>query len=258
MKQALVVGGRLLGALLLFVCLLVPSAFATADAGPQFPALSGRVVDEAGLFDRAAKQQLTAQLEQFERDSSIQLVVVTLPDLQGYPIEDFGYQLGRHWGVGQKDKNNGVLLIVAQRERAVRIEVGYGLEGTLTDALSSNIINAVIVPQFKRGAFADGLAAGAQAIMAALKGEYQPQPVAKSKSQRGAAGLFIFFIIFILMMLSGGRGRGGFLPGLLTGGVIGGLGRGGFGGGGGGFGGGGGGFGGGGGGFGGGGSSGGW
>lgn len=252
MKGIPLARSRFLTALLFALCWLAPSCFAE----PKFPALSGRVVDEAGLFDGAAKQQLAAQLEQFEQISSIQLVVVTLPDLQGYPIEDFGYQLGRHWGIGQKGKNNGVLLIVAQRERTVRIEVGYGLEGTLTDALSSNIINAVIVPQFKRGAFVEGLTAGAQAIMAALKGEYQPQPVSKSKSQNRAPGLFIFFMIFMLMMLFGGRGRGGFLPGLLTGGVIGGLGRGGFGGGGGGFGGGG--FGGGGGGFGGGGSSGGW
>jgi uncharacterized protein len=226
---------------------------ATGSANPQFPALSGRVVDEAHLLDAGAAQQLSAQLAQFEAASSIQLVVVTLPDLQGYPIEDFGYQLGRAWGIGEKGKNNGVLLIVAQHERAIRIEVGYGLEGTLTDALSSNIINAVIVPNFKRGAFADGIEQGAQAIMAALQGEYQPKPV-QQKSQRPSIGFFgLFVIILIFMMFSGGGrgGRGGFLPGALAGAV---LGRGGFGGGG--FGGGG--FGGGGGSFGGGGASGNW
>lgn len=236
--------------LLILPVLLLMTSWSFAE--PKFPALSGRVVDGAGLLNADVKPSLEAQLAQFERDSSIQLVVVTLPDLQGYAIEDFGYQLGRHWGIGQKDKNNGVLLIVAQKERSVRIEVGYGLEGALTDALSSNIINAVILPSFKRGQFSEGIVQGTQAIQAALKGEYQPMPEPKAKSQRNSAGLFFFFMIFMLMMIFGGRGRGGFLPGLL----IGGLGRGGGGFGGGGFGGGG--FGGGGGGFGGGGASGNW
>ena len=230
--------------LLMLPMLMLTSSWSFAE--PKFPALSGRVVDGASLLDVDVKQSLEAQLAQFEHDSSIQLVVVTQPDLQGYAIEDFGYQLGRHWGIGQKDKNNGVLLIVAQKERAVRIEVGYGLEGALTDALSSNIINAVILPDFKRGQFSEGVVQGAQAIQAALKGEYQPQPEPKAKSKRSSSGLFFFFMFFVLMMIFSGRGgRGGFLPGLLIGGLGGGFGRGGgfggggFGGGGGGFGGGG-------------------
>lgn len=228
--------------LLMLPVLILMSSWSYAE--PKFPPLSGRVVDGAGLLDADVKQALEAQLAQFEHDSSIQLVVATLPDLQGYAIEDFGYQLGRHWGIGQKEKNNGVLLIVAQKERSVRIEVGYGLEGALTDALSSNIINAVILPDFKRGQFSEGIVQGAQAIQAALKGEYQPQPEPKTKSRRSSSGLFFFFMFFVLMMIFGGRGgRGGFLPGVLIGGLGGGLGRGGGGFGGGGFGGGGGGFG---------------
>src|SRR5579872_841188 len=132
-------------------------------AEPKFPPLTGRVVDAADMLDAGAQQQLTAQLEAFERASGIQLVVATLPDLQGYEIEEFGYQLGRAWGIGQRDKNNGVLLIVAKAERKVRIEVGYGLEGSLTDALSVNIINTVITPQFKTGQFAAGIEQGTQA-----------------------------------------------------------------------------------------------
>ena len=89
----------------------------------------------ANLLNAGEQQQLNAQLDAFETASGIQLVVVTLPNLQGYEIEEFGYQLGRAWGIGQRGKNNGVLLIVAQAERKVRIEVGYGLEGALTDAL---------------------------------------------------------------------------------------------------------------------------
>lgn len=216
-----------------------------AAADPQFPPLSGRVVDGAGLLDAAAAQRLNAELEAFENASGIQLVVVTLPDLQGYPIEDFGYQLGRHWGIGQKGKDNGVLLIVAQAERKVRIEVGYGLEGALTDALSANIINTVILPQFKAGRFEDGIDQGAQAIMAALKGEYEPKPARPERDKRERGGALFFFMLFFIAVIflrslggpgggSFGRRGGVFLPP---------MGGGGWGGGGGGFGGGGGGFG---------------
>ncbi len=142
--------------------------------------------------------------------------------------EDFGYQLGRYWGIGQKDKNNGALLIVAQAERKVRIEVGYGLEGALTDALSANIVNAVIVPQFKRGQFAAGIEQGTQAVMAALKGEYQPQPVQSKRSARGGSMIW-FLLVFVGMMFfrsfggpGGGFGgrRGLFIPGGFGGGRL--------------------------------------
>ena len=103
-------------------------------AGDTFPTLSGRVVDEANILDASTRAALTEKLAALEAKTTDQLVVVTLKSLQGTSIEDFGYQLGRHWKVGQQGKNNGVLLIVAPSERKVRIEVGYGLEGTLTDA----------------------------------------------------------------------------------------------------------------------------
>ena len=109
-------------------------------AAPEFPALSGRVVDEAGLLTPAQTQSLTQALAAAEQNTSNQLVVVTLPDLQGYDIADYGYQLGREWGIGSKENDNGVLLIVAPNDRKVRIEVGYGLEGVLTDALSSCLL----------------------------------------------------------------------------------------------------------------------
>jgi uncharacterized protein len=232
---------------LLWMLLLVLVCAMPALAGPKFPALSGRVVDGAGLLDAATVQRLDGQLGEFERASGIQLVVATVPDLQGYEIEEFGYQLGRAWGIGQKDKNNGVLLIVAQAERKVRIEVGYGLEGTLTDALSASIIQSVIVPRFKTGQFESGVEQGAQAIMAALKGEYQPPQRAK-KSSDSPGGLVILLLMVVAVMFLrgfgggpggfGGGGRGLFLPGTFGGGG-GGFGGGGFSGGGGGFGGGG-------------------
>ena len=110
-----------------------------AQAAPQFPVLTGRVVDQANMLTSAAEAQIAELSQAHEAATSNQVVVAVLPDLQGYSIEQFGYQLGRHWGIGQQDKNNGVLLLVAKAERKVRIEVGYGLEGVLTDAIAANI-----------------------------------------------------------------------------------------------------------------------
>src|ERR1700744_2367745 len=117
-------------------------AFAGAAlAAPTFPPLTGRVVDDAHVLSPEVQAQLTQKLTDLEQRTSRQLVVVTLPSLQGYEIEDYGYQLGRAWGIGQKKLNNGALFIIAPKEHRVRIEVGYGLEGVLTDALSSVILN---------------------------------------------------------------------------------------------------------------------
>jgi len=233
----------------IFLVLFFLSTFSSAlFAEPKFPPLTGRVVDQANLLSVAEQQQLTAQLEAFERTSGIQIVVATLPDLQGYEIEEFGYQLGRQWGIGEKDKNTGVLLLVAQTERKVRIEVGYGLEGALTDALSSNIINAVIVPPFKRGQFDVGIQQGVSAIMQALKGEYEPRATrSQSSGPRGGAMFWLLLMFIAMIFLRGFGGPGGGIGGAFgrRGGMFlpGGFGGGGFGGGGGGFSGGGGGFG---------------
>jgi uncharacterized protein len=139
-------------------------------AEPVFPALSGRVVDEAGLLSAAERERLTAQLAAHEQATGQQVVVVTLRSLQGYPVEDFGYRLGRAWGIGEKGKNTGALLIVAPTERAVRIEVGYGLEGLLTDALSRSIIERDILPAFRQGQFARGIMDGTSAMLMTLGG----------------------------------------------------------------------------------------
>lgn len=142
----------------------------TAQAELKFPALSGRVVDNAQMIEPAVRQQLTQELASHEQSTGEQVVVVTLPDLQGTSIEDFGYQLGRYWGIGQKDKNNGALLIVARDDRKLRIEVGYGLEDRLTDAQSSVIINQVITPAFKAGHFSKGISDGVSAMLLVLGG----------------------------------------------------------------------------------------
>lgn len=158
--------------LIAFFFLLVLASPARAE--PDFPALTGRVVDEAEILSDEVEQVLTDLLEAHELETSNQVVVVTLSSLQGYSIEDYGVQLGRHWGIGQADKDNGVLLIVAPNDREVRIEVGYGLEGTLTDATAKLIIEREIIPQFKAGDLEGGVMLGTQAILSAIGGTYTP------------------------------------------------------------------------------------
>ncbi len=150
-----------------WVCLTCAGAAQTLT----FPALTGRVVDEAGLLDPTDRAALTDSLAALEAKTTDQLVIVTLKSLQGTSIEDYGYQLGRRWQIGLKDKNTGVLLIVAPNERKVRIEVGYGLEGTLTDALTKVIIENSILPSFRAGDFPGGIKRGAADIIRALSGD---------------------------------------------------------------------------------------
>lgn len=224
------------------------------QAALTFPALTGRVVDTAGLLDGQTKAQLTQMLQAHEQRTGEQVVVATLPDLQGDSIEDFGYQLGRYWGIGQKGKDNGALLIVARDERKLRIEVGYGLEDRLTDAQSSVIINQLITPAFKRGDFNQGVSVGVAAMIQVLGGNPLAEPEQVAGSDHGGARnglvmliILIFIIFYVLQALGitggGGGGRSGGFGGGLGGGFGGGLGGsgggGGFSGGGGGFGGGG-------------------
>lgn len=174
-------------ALLLLFALLV-----AAPAGAQtFPPLSGRVVDQAELLSPEQEAQLTQRLEALEGASSRQLVVATVPDLQGHDIADFANRLFRTWRVGQAQANNGVLLLVAVAERKVRIEVGYGLEGVLTDALSSRIIRERITPRFREGDFPGGIFAAVDAIVEQLQAppEAAEQRVlaAQEQENRGAA-----------------------------------------------------------------------
>ena len=142
-----------------------------------------------------------AQLAAHEDATTNQVVVVTLTDLQGYTIEDYGYQLGRHWGVGQAERDNGVLLIVASKERKVRIEVGYGLEGTLTDALSHDIIQNRILPRFRQQQFEAGITEGVNGILAVLQGSYTPvsKKPRTTQGQDLRVGTFISLLVFFLI-----------------------------------------------------------
>ncbi len=187
---------RVFWLLVLVVCLAPLSG--ALQAAPDFPRLSGRVVDMADLLSPAQEADLTAKLKALEEKKTDQLVVVTLKSLQGYEIRDFGYQLGRHWGIGQKDKNNGVLLVIAPKERKVAIEVGYGLEGVLTDALTKIIIENVILPKFRAGDMAGGIMDGVNDIIAALTGNAQ---MVAARGQPASEAPFWFVFVFVLFLM---------------------------------------------------------
>ena len=253
---------RLLGALALWLALFSAPAW----AAPQFPALTGRVVDDAHVLDAATQADLTAKLATLEQQTQRQLVVVTLPSLGGDDIADYGYQLGRAWGIGQKGKNTGALFIIVPSEHKVRIEAGYGLEEVLTDGLSSVILQRAVLPKLRAGDIQGGIVDGTTEIISQLGADPQAaqaqvaaadQAPIRHRSPRG----FMFPIIILFFLASslfrgrrGGGGLGFLLPMMILGGSRGGW----SGGGGGDWGGGGGGFSGGGGSFGGGGASGSW
>ena len=210
---------RWLRALWLLLCAIVALP-ALAQSEPAFPPLSGRVVDAAKILSPEQVQQLTQLSADAEKASTRQLVVATIPDLQGYAIEDYGYRLGRAWDIGQKDANNGIILIVAPKERKVRIEVGYGLEPIMTDALASVIINQTILPRFRDGDMGGGIVAGAQAIADQLKApleaaEQRAQAAGATRTKKQdsvgdwmVAAFWIIVVIVIVLPMMFGRGRG--------------------------------------------------
>jgi len=251
--------------LTLFLFALPALPTSALAAAPSFPPLTGRVVDGANILSPQVEAELTTKLENLEKTSGRQLVVATVPRLQGYEIEDYGYQLGRAWGIGEKGTNTGALLIVAPAERKVRIEVGYGLEPILTDALSSVIIQTAILPKFKAGDLEGGVTAGTDAIIQQLglpdeearaKAEQAFKVSQQAERNTGPSPILVLIVLFIVIVILSNmfsrRGRRGglgsalpwiILNGMLSGGRGGGGGFSGGGGGGGGFSGGGGSFG---------------
>ncbi len=191
---------------------------APLQAAPKFPALTGRVVDEADVLPAETEAALTAKLETLEQKTSHQLVVVTLKSLQGYDIADFGYQLGRAWGIGRKGENDGVVFIIVPSERAVRIEVGYGLEPILTDALSSVILQTDVLPRFRNGDMVGGIVAGTDALIEQLSldadtAKARVTAAASKAKEPKIDPMALFFIALVVYaifssMRRGGRGRG--------------------------------------------------
>jgi uncharacterized protein len=161
------------------------------------------VVDAANVLPAELEQRLTGELEGLERATKHQVVVATVPSLQGYAIEEFANRLYRHWALGSDEEDDGALLLVAPSERKVRIEVGYGLEGVITDAVASTIIQSLILPRFRAGDLAGGIEAGARGIIDMLLPEdgssppawTRPQPAAEPSGVHPLAGLVMFLLI---------------------------------------------------------------
>lgn len=225
-------------------------AFCVAALAADFPPLTGRIVDQANLLPAAARSALEAKLADLEAKSGIQLVVATVSSLGGQEIEPYANGLFRAWKLGEKTRNNGVLLLVAPNERRVRIEVGYGLEGTLTDALSKVIITNAMAPRFKANDYVGGITRGVDDIVTVLTtdaSEWQKRPSLRVDSEPAngpvnwlvVVGIVVFIGLMIvspgfrwvvLAMLMSGRSGGGYGGGF---GGRGGSGNGGFSGGGG-------------------------
>jgi uncharacterized protein len=203
--------------LLLAIFIILLPAFASALDVPQ---LRGYVNDYAGILSAGTVRQLEEILAGFERSDSTQVVVLTVPSLEGDDLEMFSIRVAEAWQIGQKGKDNGAILLVAKAQRKVRIEVGRGLEGTLTDLVSGRIIRAEITPRFRQGDFDGGVVAGVTAIMAVVKGEYAATPRDLREGKRSAppVAALLFFLgvacIFLgaLSRLFGGLAGAAGLP----------------------------------------------
>ena len=244
-----------------FMTALVIAVFFTASGvfALDVPRLKGRVNDYAGILSASTESSLDASLSNLESTDSTQIVVLTIPSLKGDSLEDFSIRVAEKWKVGQKEHDNGAILLVSKNDRKLRIEVGYGLEGKMTDLISGRIIRDIVIPNFKTGNYDRGVSDGVQAMIAVVKGEFKETSKPKSSSRDSGSSAFPFIIFVIIIFINflsrfrryGRHGRGSGLGWFIVGAALsGGRRSGGFGGGGG--------FSGGGGGFGGGGSSGSW
>jgi len=203
------------------VSLLLLAFQAGAAAGIEIPKLQARVTDLAGLLTREEIAGLEEKLKGFEVSDSTQIAILIIPSLEGEVLEDFSGRVAEAWRLGQKGRDNGVLLFTAMRERQVRIEVGYGLEATLTDARSRRIIENEIVPNFRNQQYYQGVEAGVDAIIQTVRGVYQPveRPQAESGRRRNSGSWFnlLIFLLAPLFWILGSTGKWG--GGVLGGGA---------------------------------------
>ena len=185
------------------VLVLLPS-FAMGAA--KVPALTSRVNDYADMISQATERQLEQSLQAFESSQSTQIAVLTVPSLQGESIEDFSIRVAEAWKIGQKDLDNGAILLIAKKERKIRIEVGYGLEGRLTDLVAGRIIRQVITPAFQTGDFDKGVINGVNAMMETVTGEFHAVPARKPGNDiSGGVNWFIPLIVFVFLVTQLGR-----------------------------------------------------
>jgi uncharacterized protein len=189
---------------------------ASSISALEVPYLSGRVMDTAGLLDPAAVERLTGQLRVLEEETGAQVAVLTIPSLEGDALEDFSLRVVETWKLGRADIDDGVLILIARDDRKMRIEVGYGLEGTLTDAQSGRIIDRIMAPRFRAGDFDGGVEGAVEAVSAAIRGEEltlpQPQPRQTGFDPAGLIVFFIFGLPFIGGALST-KGASGWIMG---------------------------------------------
>jgi uncharacterized protein len=215
---------------------IATTLFTARGFATEVPPLEGRVNDHARILSAAAQRSLTSKLEAFERATGHQLAILTIPSLAGDPIEDYSIRVVESWKLGKKGADDGVLLVVASGDRKMRIEVGYGLEGSLPDAAAGRIVREVMAPYFRRGDYDGGITAAVNAILSSTGGESlvgsepQSDPSKKNlpQSARGTAapvtlgwivaGLFklaffaifvvVIIVLFVFNLLGGGRSRG--------------------------------------------------
>lgn len=197
---------------------LVASLLAPAAVGAQIevPYLTGRVNDYAGILSPDAEGRLESRLEALETSHGAQVVVLTVPTLDGEPIEDFGIRVGEAWKIGRGEVDDGVILIVASQDRRMRIEVGYGLEATIPDAYARRILDNILTPRFRAGDFDGGVEAGVEALATLVEGGDLPAPEAEPRSDSGGGGfgavpMFFFLGLFSLNLLRM-RGPAGWIP----------------------------------------------
>jgi len=213
---------RLLSALFLAVAATSSTAQESRLAVPKN---DGWVTDLAGMLSPAEESQLEKLMESYRAGTSHEIALLTVPSLHGEPIERFALEVGRAWGLGTKEKNNGALLVVSKEDRKLRIEVGRGLEGSLTDSICGRIIRGVIAPEFKRGRYGAGLEQGIIAIHEAIGGSYGRIPSSPQFPTSGLAGIIPAFVILVILLAIvwnrrqgwRGRARGSALPWLLMG-----------------------------------------
>ncbi len=204
----------------LAMILLAPLTMAALQL-PDAPIGNTYVSDFAGILSDETEQSLNSRLAQFETDKTTEIAVVTVDNLQDYNIEEYGIELARKWGIGQKDTDNGVLLLVAPNEREVRIEVGYGLEGPLPDGKASRIIQEIILPQFKAGDYDLGVVSGVDAIISAVEGEEFSVPPVETNDVEGWIGALIILLPFFWFIISWFSESKAWWAGGIFGGVIG-------------------------------------
>lgn len=190
----------------------LPSSLVHTVHAAEIPALKGYVNDYANMMSPAVRTKLANELKEFERTDSTQVVILTIPSLEGQPIEEYSIKVAEAWKIGQKGRDNGILFVVASQERKMRIEIGRGLEGRLTDLTAGRIIDLVVKPRFKRGDYNGGFVAGVAALIDATKGEFKAEDVKQPQKKKSFSPLFTILLfggIGLLILGSFSRVLGG-------------------------------------------------